>query len=403
VHYRVAYYITRSSFFSACCASIRAKKFQILLQFRLYFHALVCAEQIAQQQGDVKNMKQVSKGRSRQMTSFAVAAIIMAAVTAATVQAKEWEVTAGAESPGLGSQALAFLPNELWINTGDSIRWTFPTHERHTITFMRPGQTRPASFGPVFGIPVGCPGLLPDGSVFDGSGCVTSGILRLDENTTTAPTYSVSFPTAGNFKFVCLVHADMTGVVHVLSLSDPLPHDQDFYDTQALRNQLLLVGDASSLEGQTSRRGGLGGAQSNEVTAGVGEIITTTGAGSQTASLMRFLRDTIVVHVGDTVEWTMLDPSISHTVTFGTEPADPRPSSANVTLTSDGARQAVIVSATDNVNSGFLTGAPQDRATLAQAPPGVTRFRVTFTVPGTFNYICAIHDELNMLGTVIVH
>jgi plastocyanin len=228
----------------------------------------------------------------------------------------------------------------------------------------------------------------------------------LDENKTSAQSYSVSFPTGGNFKFVCLVHADMTGVVHVLSLSTPLPHDQDFYDRQALRNQLLLLADASSLEGQGNRRGGPGGgdrAQSNGVAAGIGEIITTTGAGSQTASLMRFLRDTIVVHVGDTVEWRMLDPSISHTITFGAEPADPRPPSANVSLTSDGARKAVIGSAMDNVNSGFLTGAPQDRANLAQAPPGVTRFLVTFTTPGTFNYICAIHDELNMIGTVVVH
>jgi len=351
-------------------------------------------------------MEQISKSVLKRMASFAVAAMLMAGAAATTVQAKEWEATAGAESPGRGSQALAFLPNELWINTGDSIRWTFPTHERHTITFMRPGQTRPAGFGPVFGIPVGCPGLTPDGSVVDGSGCVTSGILRLDENTTTAQSYSVSFPTAGNFKFVCLVHADMTGVVHVLSLSTAPPHDQDFYDGQALRNQLRLLADASSLEGQGSRQGGLGGwgqAQSNEVTAGIGEVVTTSGAGSQTASLMRFLRETIVVHVGDTVEWTMLDPSISHTVTFGTEPADPRPPSANVQSTSDGARKAVIGSATDNVHSGFLTGAPQDRATLVQAPPGVTRFRVTFTIPGKFDYICAIHDELNMIGTVIVH
>jgi plastocyanin len=118
---------------------------------------------------------------------------------------------------------------------------------------------------------------------------------------------------------------------------------------------------------------------------------------------MRFLRGTIFVRVGDTVEWTMLDPSISHTVTFGTEPADPRPPSANVLLTSDGARHAVIGSPTDSVNSGFLSPAPQDRAGLAQSPPGVTRFRVTFTSPGTFNYICAIHDDLGMHGTVIVH
>ncbi len=42
---------------------------------------------------------------------------------------------------------------------------------------------------------------------------------------------------------------------------------------------------------------------------------------------MRFLRDTIIVSRGDTVEWTSLDPSINHTVTFGVEPAGPRPPS----------------------------------------------------------------------------
>jgi len=226
----------------------------------------------------------------------------------------------------------------------------------------------------------------------------------LDENTKStanAQTYSVSFPIAGNFKFVCLLHADMTGVVHVLSLSAPLPHDQDFYDRQAQSEQALLLANASRLNGRGIPED-KDQTQFGEVAAGIGEVVTT-GAGSQTASLMRFLRGTIVVQVGDTVEWTSLDPSINHTVTFGTEPADPRPPSANVQPTSDGARQAVIASLSDNVNSGFLSSAPQDRANLAQAAPGVTRFRVTFNVPGTFNYICAIHDELGMNGTVIVH
>jgi plastocyanin len=194
----------------------------------------------------------------------------------------------------------------------------------------------------------------------------------------------------------------MTGVVHVLNLSVDLPHDQGFYDRQAQSEQALLLADASRLNGRGSPGDG-GRVQSSDVAAGIGEIVTTTGAGSQTASLMRFLRETITVRVGDTVEWTSLDPSINHTVTFGLEPADPRPRSANVILTSDGARQAVISSPGDSVNSGFLSPAPQDRAGLAQSPPGVTRFRVTFTSPGTFNYICAVHDQLGMKGTVIVH
>ena len=31
-----------------------------------------------------------------------------------------------------------------------------------------------------------------------------------------------------------------------------------------------------------------------------------------------------------------------------------------------------------------------------------TRFRVTFTKPGTYNYRCLLHDNLGMKGEVIV-
>jgi len=350
-------------------------------------------------------MTGISTGIPKALLSFTVAAVMMAGSQTATLQAAEWRAIAGAESPDRGSQALAFLPNVFWIHAGDSIRWTFPTHERHTLTFLTPGEVRPPAFGATFGVPVACPGVgvTPDGSSFDGSSCVSSGVLLLPEDAgrfATAPTYSVVFAATGNFKFVCLVHADMTGVVHVRNPSESLPHDQDFYDREALDQQALIVADASRLRGRGTPRDAMG---SNDVAAGVGVIVTTTGAGSQTASLMRFLRETINVRVGDTVEWTSLDPSINHTVTFGAEPTDPRPPSGNVTLTSDGARQAVISSPADSVNSGFLAPAPQDRANLAQSPPGLTRFLVTFTSPGSYNYICAVHDQLGMKGTVIVH
>jgi plastocyanin len=339
----------------------------------------------------------------RSVASLTLSAILVAAAATTALHAEEWRVLTGVENHDRGSQALAFLPNELWIHAGDSIRWIFPTHERHTLSFLRPGQTRPPGFGPTFGVVVGCPGTTPDGSLFDGSACVTTGVLMLDDTSTPAdaPTYSVTFPAAGNFKFVCLIHADMTGVVHVLDMSATLPYDQDFYDRQARGDGAVLLADASQLAASHHRENDEG-ASSGGVAAGIGAVVTMTGAGSQTASLMRFERRVVVVQVGDTVEWTSLDPSINHTVTFGTEPVDPRPASPGVSLTSDGARQAVIGSPSDSLNSGFLSPAPQDRANLAQSNPGVTRFRVTFTSPGTFDYICAVHDQLGMTGTVIV-
>jgi plastocyanin len=291
---------------------------------------------------------------------------------------------------------LAFLPNELWIHAGDAVRWSFDANELHTVTFLQPGQVRPALYGPVFGVFVGCPGATPDGSSFDGSACVSASPSTIGQS------YSVTFPKPGNFKLVCLVHPDMTGTVHVLNASAPLPHNQSFYDSEANHERAVVIGDASGLAGPANS------AQEGDSTAGIGAILST-GGGSQTASLQRFLQSVIIARVGDTVEWTNRDPSINHTVTFGTEPSDPRPPFNVLPPDPDGARHAVISSPSDSVNSGLLAPPPQDRIGLPQSPvfppagPGTTRFRVTFTAPGVFNYFCSLHDDLGMKGVVIVH
>jgi len=323
--------------------------------------------------------------------------LILAAFIApqAVHAATTWQATAGAQSSDMGQQALAFLANELWVHEGDSITWTFPTPEIHTVTFLKqntdPQQVRP----PRPGVPGGgCPGTTPNGSSVDGSACVTSSEL------VNGQTYTVTFPTAGNFKLVCLVHNNMTGAVHVLDSSEPLSHDQAFYDDQSRKEQSQLLADGSRLEGRGTATAQQG--SGNDVTVGIGEIVAN-GGGSHTVSVMRFLQGSIVVRVGDTVEWTNLDPVTPHTVTFGTEPSGPpQPPSAGVTVDADGARHAVLTSSSESVHSGFIIAAFQDRIGLAQAPLSVTRFRVTFQSPGTFDYICALHDDLGMTGRVMV-
>jgi plastocyanin len=367
-------------------------------------------------------MKNLVKYIIKRMAPSGVA-VLVAGLTTNAAFATEWKAWVGAQSPDLGSQAQAFLPNEMWINAGDSIRWTLSSTEIHTVTFLTATQLRPPNFGMTFGAGVGClpadapTGNTPDGAVFDGSSCVNSGLLGQGP-ITMGPglqTYSVTFPSPGNFKLSCLVHPDMQGTIHVLAASALLPHDQTFYNTQASKQGASLVAATSSLRGLDNSDTGETGddSQAATVTAGIGGILTTSGAGAQQLSLVRFLQPVIVVRVGDTVEWTNHDPSEPHTVTFGTEPTDPRPPSTTssscsglsgeVSPTSDGARQVTICSTTDSVNSGLLALAPQDRVGLPETPLGVTRFRVTFTVPGTFKYICALHDNLGMLGTVIVH
>jgi plastocyanin len=295
----------------------------------------------------------------------------------------EWKATVGAQSQDKGRQALAFLPNELWIHAGDSIAWTYNADDIHTVTFLAEGQVRPP-------FPVGCPGFSPSGATFDGSTCVTSPPF------VTGQTFTVGFPTVGNFKLVCLVHEDMTATIHVLETSAKLPHEQSFYDREAAREAQALLSAPDLFRRHTHDK------SANAVAVGIGKILAN-GGGHETVSLLRFVEPEQVIHAGATVEWTNYDPITPHTITFGEEPeGNPAPPSGNVTVDVDGALHATIASTSDNVHSGFIISAPQERIGLPQAPLGTIRFRVTFTNPGVYPYICALHDDLGMKGRIIV-
>jgi len=298
----------------------------------------------------------------------------------------QWTASVGAESGDQGRQALAFLPNEIWIHIGDSITWKLVTKvEPHTVTFLIANQIRNP-------FNVGCPGYTPDNSPFDGTACVSTPPM------VNGQTFTVIFTATGNFKLSCLFHENMQGTVHVLDLAEKLPHDQAFYDHQAQSDSKAMLNDMLHEMGKDSHREHR---SAHAVTVGLGEVVAT-GGGTRTLSVLRFMQDKVTIHKGDTVEWTSGDVITPHTITFVTEPADVIAPSANVTVDTDGARHGVINSTSDSMHSGFILAAPQDRIGLAQSPLGVTRFRVTFSTPGTYSYICALHDGSGMRGSVIV-
>src|SRR5260370_12037543 len=215
-------------------------------------------------------------------------------ISSSGVAHAQWQNTAGAQSKDKGTQALAFLPNEIWVHAGDSVTWPCATDEPHSVMFLKPGQTR-------LTIQVGCPGDAPNGLNFDGSSCVNSGRI-----TTKGQTYTVTFSTPGNYRLVCLIHVNMTGIVHVLDLSVPLPHDQDFYEDQAANQRHNLLSDVESPRGsgeETTKDDDSQSANahthSNEVVTGAGELVSTAG-GIQSASRMRFMQHTITIHAGET-------------------------------------------------------------------------------------------------------
>jgi plastocyanin len=346
------------------------------------------------------------------------------------VEAQEnWHAKVGAQTPDMGRQALAFVPNEIWIHAHDSITWTFNADEIHTVSFLVVGQIFPP-------FPVGCPGFSFGVTSFDGSTCVTTPPTVRGQ-----PDFTVNFPATGNYKIQCLVHNTMNGVVHVLDPSIALPHNQAFYDQEAAKEirDLLTDGDHAmssdmadmsmphthSMDSITIRvlaanqrfsegRRELSASSSSalspaaHVTAGIGEIASTPG-GLQTNSLVRFVKGKVEIRKGDTVEWSNFDPEEPHTITFGEEPQDMFDPSPNVTKDPDGGLRAVISSPSDNVHSGFILQALDDQpGTPVNSNPNnsialnPTRFRVTFTQPGTYNYKCVLHDNLGMVGQVAV-
>jgi plastocyanin len=63
----------------------------------------------------------------------AAAAVTVPAATTNSDGSKTWNVQAGAEGPH--EQVLEFFPRNLNVTAGDSVNWTQPTHDIHTVTF----------------------------------------------------------------------------------------------------------------------------------------------------------------------------------------------------------------------------------------------------------------------------
>jgi len=344
---------------------------------------------------------------------------------AAKATSQTWQASVGAQSKDAGRQAMAFLPNELWIYQNDSITWTSKAGEGHTVSFLK--LPEPPAMRPSMG--AGCTGggqggtspTTPNGSSYDGTECVNSGPIcnRSLQQTpditkcTNGTTYTVTFPTAGNFKFVCLIHQDMTGVVHVLATPTALalPHDQDFYDDQAADQAREIISDTDHRDGARDRdderdEHGKGSSRNGVITTG--EVIAT-GGGRRYLTITRFLPGTIHVHVGETVEWTNMHPTEPHTITFYYPPFGPGgiapPPGTGVTpdLDGDGDLHGTLSNPLTSIfNSGPIGAALQDQTGRPQPAPGTTRVRVTFTGPGEYNYYCTFHAELGMVGKVIV-
>lgn len=300
------------------------------------------------------------------VTALAVPVALGSNASAVTGGPRTWQVRVGTESPDMAVSAMAFLPKEVWVDVGDTVHWTAGSAEPHTVTFLAPGDSLPEFnlFDPSQTGPVGS-------SSYDGTGYTNSGIIATQPIfvfTDPASSYDLTFTATGDFTYYCLLHGVMmTGVVHVSAAGTAYPYTQQDYN-RAGNHQAA----AALFAGRTAYR------QARQAHATTGSQVQV-GIDGEGFSVMRFVRDNVVVHVGETVSFSTAGPGAPHTVTFGQEPPG----------------LGVLGPSGDPTHYG---GGDLNSGVLA---PGVP-FTVTFTAAGKYHYICAIHDDMGMVGDVVV-
>jgi plastocyanin len=296
-------------------------------------------------------------------------------------------ISAGAESQGGDVQLNEFAPLQITVNVGDTVTWRLDSTEFHNIYF--PSGTTPPDFiqpgpegvfiNPAVAIPTG-------GNNFDGSAPVGSGLLNKGQ------TWSLTFTKAGTYQYLCNIHPGMGGVVNVVAAGQNADTQAavDARRTNQINAELATkaVPEIMSNVGELPAEGAAAG-----IAAGVQQGLV---------DVQRFFPRRVTVKAGDAVTWIWKTEDTPHTVTFlAGQPAPavvvPQPQAGGPPKLQ--LNPQVLAPAGDPtnwdggsyLNSGFLQPMPN------QPTP---TFTVTFANPGTYDYVCVLHEGMD--GTIVV-
>jgi plastocyanin len=316
--------------------------------------------------------------------------------------------------------------NTVRVTEGTTVVWTLGSDEPHTVTF-RAGAPFPPYFvlqpedpsrAPMLNPQLAFP-TVPNGP-WDGTTFIH---MELQSRGQELP---VTFARAGRYVYNCLFHEEMDGVVEVV------PPESSGITTQAAIDQYAAthyadvhapqVADMMATASRAERHDGPGGTSIWSVRAG-----TNWRRGH--VDLQAFFPSALTVREGDTVLW-YVDHIAPHTVTFpaadgpppdfvavqlpnGTllPPPDPNqpPPPELMALFADPATQPRIVfpGATASQPSGVYDGRSLYNSGFIGEHPVVAypidkTWTLTFGTPGTYRYICLLHEPEGMEATITV-
>jgi len=305
------------------------------------------------------------------------------------------EVQGGAFDPQTQIEVMEFLPKTVHVPVGGAIRWQMNGFHNAAFTsgaayppfvIPVPGQQN-VQVNPLVAFPV-----VP-APVYEGIGYYNSG---LPPEPGLAFEFTLTFGMPGIYEYACIVHPNMKAYVEVDPPGVPVPAQAAVTAQGQAEAQQYIAAARPTVEEQ-------------QATRSVGPAATTIWTSPMDipndphVAAQRFFPQNLTVQIGDTVRWVNQALTEPHTVTFragtGREPEFvPVPQAPGPPmLVANPPVFAPVVppgpyDGTVYANSGFLG---------PDFPFGLD-FSLTFSQPGTYAYVCVLHEPLGMAGFITV-
>lgn len=321
--------------------------------------------------------------RIRQQLGWVIAPLFVAALVGgltlvtnggrAEAQAANLTIVVGGGEPGYAVNQ--FGPNSVTVIAGSTVTFKNTWEEPHTVTFPGSKPVPPPS-DPTWPVPTN-PGVT---TAFDGVTYLSSGMVAKGQ------TFDVKFPTAGSYRFVCIIHPGMEGTVQVVATGGTAS-TQAQLDTAAQK----AYGDTlTALKAEAAKQTAKGVTKETNADGSTTWHITVGGMVG-TSDLQQFFAPDLTIKVGDTVVWESAIGT-PHTATFlGGDKLPVPPIPENPLVMQPSKVAAGGYSGSGYLNSGILgVGWP------------AKSFSAKFAAAGSFPYICILHVPQGMGGTITV-
>ncbi len=267
-------------------------------------------------------------------------------------------VKVGAGEPGFAINQ--FMPNTIAVTTGSTITFDFPWFEPHSVTFGAPGApaTSPATF--------------------DGAALNTDLIFGPAK-------FDVKFTKKGSYAYYCIIHPKMTATVNVIDPNGPGEPDTQL---SADRRASAELTSANLAVKELARVLNAVPVAVTRQANGTSQYTLIAGAVTiRGDDVQQFFPAAAKIKVGDSIKW--LSPTETpHTITFNAPPGPPQGDPTDLPVV----KPAGAWDGTGVLSSGTIWTIP--------APGTRNSFEATFGKAGTYTYVCLLHANQAMVGTV---